>query len=107
MHIGIILETDQPEKVWNVFRFGVAALESGHTVEAFLLGAGVEAPDIEHEDLNAHGMMVKFTNQGGVLYGCGTCIDYHDLEETDLRPYSKMSDLVSLVEKSDRLITVG
>lgn len=107
MQIGIILQTDAPEKVWNAFRLGVSALEEGHSVDVFLLGIGVEAPEIDHEEFNPHGLMVKFTREGGRLYGCGTCMDYHELPETDLRPRSTMKDLLDIVERADRLVSVG
>lgn len=107
MQIGIILQTDVPEKAWNTFRLGITALEAGHSVDVFLLSVGVEAPEIDHEEFNPHGLMVKFSKKGGQLHCCGTCMDYHELPETDLRPRCTMGDLLEIVEESDRLISVG
>jgi len=42
MKISIILNTNEPETVWNAFRFGNEALSKNHTVKMFLLGKGVE-----------------------------------------------------------------
>ena len=43
MKIGIILETNYPEKAWNAIRFANTALTKQHEVRLFLMGAGVEA----------------------------------------------------------------
>ena len=38
MKIGIIIETKEPEKAWNAFRFAVTAKKQGHKVKVFLMG---------------------------------------------------------------------
>lgn len=65
MDLGIILETNAPERVWNAFRLANKALDEGHTVNVFLLGDGVEAPDLEHQKFNPHGVMLKYSQKGG------------------------------------------
>lgn len=107
MDLGIILETNDAEKVWNAFRLANTALDAGHDVETFLLGDGVEAPDLEHEKFNPHGVMVKYTNEGGTLFACGTCIDSRDIEPGDLRPQSTMGDCLGVVEGADEVLTIG
>ena len=44
MKLGIIIETNEPEKEWNRVRFGNAALKQGHEVKIFLISAGVVIP---------------------------------------------------------------
>ncbi|MFB6133161.1 MAG: DsrE family protein [Halanaeroarchaeum sp.] len=107
MHLGIVLNTAEPETVWNAFRLGITALEEGHDVTTFLLGDGVEAPDVESEKYNAHGVLRKYENEGGTLLACGTCLDSRDLESDDLRPRASMADLLSLSETADRVLTFG
>lgn len=107
MHIGMVVETNDPEKVWNGFRFANTALDAGHSVEVFLLGDGVEAPDLEHEKLNPHGVMVKYTREGGELQACGTCLESRDLEPNDLRPRGSMGDMLQVVEEADKVLTIG
>lgn len=107
MHLGLIIDTNDAERVWNGFRLGITALEADHTVEAFLLGDGVEAPDVETEKFNPHGVMRKYVNEGGELYACGTCLDSRDMEPDDLRPRSAMADLLEIVETSDKTVTIG
>ncbi|MFC7045452.1 DsrE family protein [Halobacteriaceae archaeon GCM10025711] len=107
MQFGIIVETNDAETVWNAFRFANTALDADHAVETFLLGDGVEAPDVETEKYNPHGVMVKYTRSGGDLYACGTCMDSRDLDPGDLRPHSTMGDLLRIVEDADRTVTFG
>lgn len=107
MHLGLILETNDPERVWNAFRLANTALDADHTVETFLLGDGVEAPDLEHEKFNPHGVMLKYTQLGGELAACGTCLDSRALEEDDLRPRAAMADCLQIVEEADKVLTIG
>lgn len=107
MHLGLIIETSDAERVWNGFRLGITALEADHTVAAFLLGDGVEAPDVETEKFNPHGVMRKYVNEGGDLYACGTCLDSRNMEPDDLRPRSAMTDLLEIVETADETVTIG
>jgi len=107
MDLGIILETNDPEKVWNGFRLANTALDAGHDVETFLLGNGVEAPDLDHEKFNPHGVMVKYVNEGGEVFACGTCMDSRDIEPDDLRPKSTMGDCLRIIEGADEVVTIG
>lgn len=107
MHLGLILETNDPERVWNAFRLANTALDAGHSVETFLLGDGVEAPDLDHEKFNPHGVMLKYTNNDGTLFACGTCMDSRGIESDDLRPRSTMDDCLQVVEEADTVLTIG
>ncbi|WP_293029466.1 DsrE family protein [Natronococcus sp.] len=107
MHLGIVLETNDPERVWNAFRLANTALDADHEVELFLLGDGVDAPDLEHEKFNPHGVMVKYVRNDGELLACRTCLDSRELPEGDLRPRATMGDLLSIVENADELMTIG
>lgn len=107
MLLGLIIESKDAEQVWNGFRLANTALENDHDVRAFLLGDGVEAPDVETEKFNPHGVMRKFVNEGGELDACGTCLDSRDMEPDDLRPRSTMADLLEIVETADKTVTIG
>lgn len=107
MHLGLIVETKDAESVWNGFRLANKALESGHSVDAFLLGDGVEASSVDTDTYNPSGVIRKFDSEGGELYACGTCLDSRGLEANELRPHSTMGDLLEIVETTDRTITIG
>ncbi len=107
MHLGFIIETSDPERLWNGFRLANEALADGHEVETFLLGDGVEAPDVQSEKFNPRGVVRKYLNDGGTLLACGTCLDSRDLEEGELRPRATMADLLEIVTTADRVVTIG
>lgn len=107
MKLGLIVETNDPERVWNAFRLANTALDAGHSVETFLLGDGLEAPDLHHEKFNPHGVMLKYMNNGGALFACGTCMDSRDIEPGTLRTHSTMGDCLRIVEEADKALTIG
>lgn len=107
MDLGIILETNDPERVWNAFRLANTALDADDSVEVFLLGDGVEAPDLEPETYNPHGVLRKYVQNGGALYACGTCLDSRDLEADDLRPRATMEDCLGVVEDAEKVLAIG
>lgn len=107
MHLGLIVETNDAEQIWNAFRLANTALEADHTVEVFLLGDGVEAPDLTHEKFNPSGVMRKFLKEGGEIEACGTCLESRDLEANDLRPYATMTDCLEIVEAAEKVLTIG
>lgn len=107
MNLGLVVESNDPERVWNGFRLANTALDSGHSVEVFLLGDGVEAPDLDTEKFNPHGVMIKYVNGGGAIFACGTCMESRDIEAGDLRPKSTMGDLLRIIEDADQVVTIG
>ncbi|WP_251330591.1 DsrE family protein [Haloplanus pelagicus] len=105
MQLALVLETNDPEWIWNVFRLANKALDAGHTVETFLVNDGVEAPDAEHEKFNPHGALLKYTKNGGELAACGTCMDSRGLEEDELRARSSMDEYLRISEDADKVLT--
>lgn len=104
MKIGIVVQTKEAEKAWNAFRFGVAARNAGHEVKVFLLGEGVECPDVRNEKFNVPEQMTVFHDAGGEILACGTCLRLRQKEESELCPLSTMRDLVKLVEDADKVL---
>jgi sulfur relay (sulfurtransferase) complex TusBCD TusD component (DsrE family) len=105
LKIGIIIETNEPEKAWNGVRFGNAALKKGHEVKIFLMSAGVEIEGITHEKYNAKKQLDEYVENGGIVFACGTCIKSRGQNETDVCPISTMNDCLEVVEWSERLVT--
>ncbi|MDO9182249.1 MAG: DsrE family protein [Bacteriovorax sp.] len=105
MKIGIIIETNEPEKAWNGVRFGNTALKKGHEVKIFLMSAGVEIESITHEKYNAKKQIDEFRENLGIVFACGTCIKSRGQNETDVCPISTMNDCLEVVEWSERLVT--
>lgn len=97
MKIGIILSTNEPEEVWNAFRFGNVALKRNHAVRVFLLNKGVEA-DVKSERFPVREQLQEFTDNKGELLACGTCMKNRQKQESNFCPIATMNDLLEIVE---------
>jgi uncharacterized protein involved in oxidation of intracellular sulfur len=100
MKIGIVVDTNEPEVVWNAFRFGVTALASGHEVKAFLMNKGVEIEDIKDERYDVKKQVDSFIGNKGQILACGTCLKSRQKEGSTVCSISTMKDLLKLVEES-------
>ena len=108
MKLGIILQSNKQEQAWNTFRLGITALKAGHKVEIFLMNEGSELetiPDTEDFDISAK--VAEFKELKGEIYACGTCLKLRGKEESKVCPISTMSDLLKMVEGSDKVLVFG
>jgi uncharacterized protein involved in oxidation of intracellular sulfur len=105
MKLGIIIETNNPEKAWNAVRFGNAALKQGHDAKIFLMSAGVEIESIVHEKYNARKQIDEFVRNNGAVLACGTCIEARHQGGTEVCPISTINDCVDMVVWADKVIT--
>ena len=108
MKIGIILNSNDPETVWNAFRFGNEALNKNHIVKVFLLGNGVEVENVKDNKFPLmQGSIKKFIKNNGIILACGTCLKMRQKEKTEICPISTVEEMLKLVEESDRVLTFG
>ena len=108
MKLGIILQSNNPEHVWNTFRLANATLKAGHSVQIFLFNEGVEAediPDTEHFDISKK--VAEYKELKGTILACGTCLEIRGKKETAVCPISTMFDLLKMVESSDKVLVFG
>lgn len=105
MKIGIILETKEPEKAWNAFRFAIASKKSGNEVKVFLMGEAVECEGLKHEKYAVDEQLNLFVKTGGIIMACGTCLKSRKLESTEACPISTMNDCVDMVIWADKTVT--
>ena len=106
MKLGIILNTNDAETVWNALRLGNEALVGGNPTTMFLLGSGVEMVAIKDKSFDVAGVLKKFLDGGGNLLACGTCLNLRH-QQTGVCPVSTMSQLVGLISNSDKVVTLG
>ena len=107
MKIGVVISTNEPELVWNAFRYGAKAIENKHSVRVFLLGRAVESEEIHDNKFDVRRMMSEFVDKGGIILACGTCLKIRKKGGTELCPISTMQDMVDLTVGSDRVLTFG
>ena len=108
MKIGIILQSNKAEHVWNTFRFGITSLEAKHKVAVFLMNEGSELdaiPDSKNFDISKK--MAKYKELGGEIYACGTCLKLRGKTGSNICPVSTMADLLKMVEESDKVLVFG
>src|SRR3989338_8753228 len=108
MKLGIILQSNKPEHVWNTFRLGITALKVSHQVEIFLMNEGSELDTIpDSKDFDISARVTEFKELKGEIYACGTCLKVLGKEESNICPVSTMSDLLKIVEGSDKVLVFG
>lgn len=107
MKIGVVLSTNDPEEVWNAFRFGNVALKENHALKVFLVNKGVETEDIKSERFPVQEQLQAFIASKGELLACGTCMKNRQKRSSEFCPIATMKDLLEIVEWSDRLVSFG
>ena len=105
MKIGIVISTNEPEVVWNAFRFGSTSLKAGHKTKVFLINKGVEIEEINDNNYDIKEQADSFIKNNGRILVCGTCLKSRQKEGTNICPISTMNDLLKLVEESDKVLT--
>ena len=105
MKIGIVIYSNDPETVWNAFRFGNFALAMDDEVKIFLLGKSVEFESLDRDVFKVTEQLQTFINNGGKVFACGTCLEIHQLEPSAIYTVSTLKDLYEIVKESDRIIT--
>ncbi|MFZ7120163.1 MAG: DsrE/DsrF/TusD sulfur relay family protein [Eubacteriaceae bacterium] len=105
MKIGIIIETQDYEKSYNAMRFAVTAYKTQHEVKVFLLGEGVEIPQLTHEKFNVAAYVKEFYQIGGEILACGTCMNIRNMKESEIFSVSTMIECVNMVEWADKVLT--
>lgn len=107
MKIGIILNTNDAETVWNCFRIGNEALKNNHSAKIFLLGKGVEIENAKDDKFPLlEGSVKKFIKNNGVMLACGTCLKIRE-KEIGICPVSTMEEMLKIVEESDKILVFG
>ena len=108
MKLGIILQSNKPEHAWNTFRLGIIALRASHQVEIFLMNEGSELDAIpDTKDFDVSAKVAEFKELRGEIYACGTCLKVRGKEENKICPVATMSDLLKMVEGSDKVLVFG
>ena len=106
MKIGIIINTNEPETVWNAFRFGVTLLKARHKVKIFLYGRGVESEKIKSK-FNIKEQISLFNGNGGKTLVCDGCLKLRTKSGSKVCIISHQKDLLKVVEESDKILTFG
>ena len=106
MKYAIIVNSKDPETVWNALRLGNKAIEAGHSVTISLLGSGVEVQEIKDGQFNVEEALETFLKTKGRLVACESCLTVRNKKQ-GVCSVSTMPQLVQLISESDKVITFG
>ena len=105
MKLGIVIYSNDPETVWNAFRFGNFALAMDDEVTVFLLGKGVEFESLDRDVFKVTEQLPTFINSRGKIFACGTCLEIHGLEPSEIYSVATLKDIHEIVKESDKIVT--
>lgn len=108
MKLGIILQSNNPEHVWNTFRLGIASLKANHAVQIVLFNEGVEIEEIQDTpQFDISQKIHDFMTLKGTVFACATCLKVRSKTESRVCPTGTMDDLVKMIETSDKVLVFG
>ena len=105
MKIGIVIYSNDPETVWNAFRFGNLALKQGDEVKVFLLAKGVECESLDTDKFKITEQMHAFSDNNGKIFACGSCLKIRQSKGSEMCPLSTMKDLYEITRDCDKILT--
>ena len=108
MKICIILQSNNPEHIWNTFRFAITSLKAKHRVVIFLMNEGSELDAIgDTESFDISNKIAEYKKLKGDIYACKTCLELRGKKGAKVCSVSTMSDLLKMVEESDKVLVFG
>jgi sulfur relay (sulfurtransferase) complex TusBCD TusD component (DsrE family) len=105
MKIGMVIYSNDPETVWNAFRFGNFAIGEGDSVKVFLLAKGVECESLNTDKFKVTDQITRFVENGGKIFACGSCLTIRKKEGSEICPLSTMQDMYDIIKWSNKVIT--
>ena len=105
MKIGVIISSNDAETCWNAIRYANFALSQKDEVKIFFMGKGVEYQSISTSKFNTLKQAEIFTQLGGTIYACGSCIKSREQKDSEMCPLSTMKDMYEMTKESDTIVT--
>lgn len=103
--IGMVINSNDTETVWNALRLANYAKSEGDTVCIFLLGKGVELDNLVKENKDVKEQSELFLDNGGSILGCGTCLRSRKNNAPQVCKISSLKDLYELIRKNKIILT--
>jgi len=110
MKLLVVLYSNDPETVWNAWRFANTGLGHEDEVTLFLMGKGVECITLASVKYDIEAQVSAFEEFGGKLIGCGVCCDNRNdtmplLREELACEMGTMQTFYALVKDADKVLT--
>lgn len=72
------------------------------------MNEGAELDTIaDSKDFDISMKVAEFREIKGKIYACGSCLKIRGRAESDICPVSTMSDLLTMIESSDKVLVFG
>jgi len=106
MKMGILISTNDPETLWNAFRFANLGLNTDITNEVtiFLNSKAVAYEEADSKQFNIKELAKAFVLSEGKLLACGKCLGFRGLEENEVCRKGSQKELYEMVTTSDKLL---
>jgi uncharacterized protein involved in oxidation of intracellular sulfur len=104
MKIGVLVSTDDPETLWNAFRFANLCLNEMNDVTIFLNSKAVNYERADSKEFNIKELAKIFVLSEGKLLACGKCLGFRGLQENEFCMKGSQKDLYEMVVTSDKLV---
>ncbi|MDI1471961.1 MAG: DsrE family protein [Thermodesulfovibrio sp.] len=106
MKIGILISTNEPETLWNAFRFGVLCLNMDYDNEViiFLNSKATAYEEADSEKFNIKELAKSFVLGGGKIIGCQKSMGLRGIEGGEICQKGGQKDLYELMVTCDRFI---
>ena len=106
MKMGILISTNDPETLWNAFRFANLCLNTDVTSEVtiFLNSKAVAYEEADSKQFNIKELAKAFVLSEGKLLACGKCLGFRGLEENEVCRKGSQKELYEMVTTSDKLL---
>ena len=105
MIIGMVISTNEPETLWNAFRFANLCLNEMNEVTIFLNSKAVDYESADSEKFNIRELVKTFVLGEGRLLACGKCLGFRGLEADEFCQKGSQKDLYEMVATSDKLLS--
>ena len=105
MKLGIILQSNNPEHIWNTMRLAITSLKAKHFVTIFLMNEGVEIDAIDDtKDFDISKKLEIYRQLDGKIFACSTCLKVRNKAGVASCPTSSMDELLKMIEESNKVL---
>lgn len=105
MKLAVVISQSNAEQVFTALRFANFSRNKNDDVTVFLTAEGVEAVRLDDPRFDVKGQATSFVQQGGIIFGCGSCLKLRDLAGSDICSVSTMQGLYDLIVEADKVVT--
>lgn len=103
--LGIVLNSDDAETIWNAMRLAIYAQSKGDTVVIFLLGKGIDGFQSNDKKYTLDKYKNTFFSNGGSIIACGSCAKARGTDNISMCTITGLADLYAIIKRSKKVLT--